>query len=296
MGEHQKQYTFPKGSFRLTPQDYQTLYQKSVETPEAFWREQAQILDWIRPFQNIKDVSFRKEDFRIRWFYDGTLNVCANCVDRHLKTYPHKIAFIFERNEPGQSQTITYQQLYHNVCRFANVLKKQGLSKGDVVSLYMPMIPEAIYAMLACARLGIIHSVVFAGFSANALAGRLDDCTAEIEAALNTHPQVAESAVIGTPHAIKGQGIYAFILLKAGADALPTLKKELLSCVSHKIGAIAKPDHISIVPALPKTRSGKIMRRVLRKLVTGQREDMGDLSTLADPEGVEKIIPLIEPL
>ena len=171
---------FASNQAHISPEQYEVLYKESIENPEAFWKKQAQILDWIKPFKTVKDTSFNKENFRIKWFADGTLNVCANCVDRHLPHNKDKTAFIFEGNEPGNVRHISYQELYHHVCRFANVLKKQGVQKGDVVTLYMPMIPEAAYAMLACARLGAIHSVVFGGFSAEALAGRLDDCRSKI--------------------------------------------------------------------------------------------------------------------
>ena len=624
---------------------YQEMYQHSITDPDTFWRTQAQIIDWIRPFNTVKNVSFELQDFRIRWFDEGTLNVCVNCVDRHLPERANKIALLFEGNQPGQTQKITYQELYHHVCRFANVLKAHGVKKGDTVAIYMPMIPEVIYAMLACARIGAIHSIVFGGFSATALAGRLDDCeakvvvtadaaqrgsktiplketvdsalslaqagsaqrvivvnhtkvncpmqegrdswyhdlshkvadtcpaeemnaedplfilytsgstgtpkgvlhtsggylvyaavthkyifdyrdddiywctadagwitghsyvvygplangattlifegvphyptpsrfweiidqhqvtlfytaptairalmregdhqlqgttrkslrilgsvgeplnpeawawyhdlighgtcpvvdtwwqtetggilltplpggtdlkpgsvakpffgiepallndhgqeiqgagegslvikdswpgqmrtlykdhqrfidtyfthfknvyasgdgakrdhegdfwitgrvddvinvsghrlgTAEIEAALNKHAHVSESAVIGIPHAIKGEGIYAFILLKAGEPEHSNLHQELIQQVRHEIGAIATPDHVMVVPELPKTRSGKIMRRVLRKLATHQLDEIGDISTLSNPEAVDKIAKLLMP-
>lgn len=171
---------FASSTTLISGEQYKAMYQHSIKNPDSFWAEQAKIIDWMQPFKTVKDTSFNKEDFRIKWFADGTLNVCANCVDRHLPHNKDKIAFIFEGNEPGNVRHISYEELYHHVCRFANVLKKHGVKKGDVVTLYMPMIPEAIYAMLACARLGAIHSVVFGGFSANALAGRLDDCRSKI--------------------------------------------------------------------------------------------------------------------
>ncbi len=159
---------------------YESRYAFSIQNSEAFWRDVAQRLDWESPFTQVSDVSYNKEDFRIRWFADGELNVCYNCVDRHAKQTPDKIAYYFETNEPGSSMAISYSELKANVCRFANVLKMKGIRKGDVVSIYMPMIPEAVYAMLACARLGAIHNVVFGGFSASALADRLDDCKSKL--------------------------------------------------------------------------------------------------------------------
>lgn len=171
--------TFKERAY-LDETNYAHLYQESLNDPEKFWATQAEIIDWIKPFTKVENTSFNKQDFRIKWFEDGTLNVCVNCVDRHLPVRKDQIAFIFERNEPGQSEKITYQDLYDQVCTMANVLKKLGIQKGDTVAIYMPMIPEAVYAMLACARIGAIHSIVFGGFSAKSLAGRIDDCEAKL--------------------------------------------------------------------------------------------------------------------
>ncbi len=160
--------------------DYLALYQRSIEDNEQFWAEQAQRLDWIKPFSKIKDVCYERDDLHIRWFYDGVLNVCANCVDRHLADKADATAIIWEGDDPARDETITYRQLHERVCRFANVLKAQGVNKGDRVTLYMPMIPEAAIAMLACARIGAVHSVVFGGFSPDALAGRIVDCESSL--------------------------------------------------------------------------------------------------------------------
>ena len=139
------------------------------ETPDAFWAEQARRLDWITPPTRIKNVSFKKEDFHIRWFEDGVLNVSANCIDRHLPHRKDETAIIWEGDDPGDSRRITYGELHAEVCRMANVLKAHGAKKGDRITLYLPMIPEAAYAMLACARIGAVHSVVFGGFSPDSL-------------------------------------------------------------------------------------------------------------------------------
>ncbi|NNC37455.1 MAG: acetate--CoA ligase [Acidimicrobiales bacterium] len=157
-------------------QKYETMYAQSVDDPEAFWAEQGKRLDWIKPYSKIKNTSFEKDELHISWFEDGALNVSANCIDRHLKTRGDQTAIIFEGDEPTDSQHITYRDLHAHVCRFANILKKHGVQKGDRVTIYMPMIPEAAYAMLACARIGAIHSVVFGGFSPQALAGRITGC------------------------------------------------------------------------------------------------------------------------
>jgi len=155
---------------------YNELYKRSVETPEAFWAEQGKRLNWIKPFSKVKDVSFDTKDLHIKWYEDGTLNASANCIDRHLPGKANDTAIIWEGDDPNDSKTITYQELHDDVCRMANVMKANGVKKGDRVTIYMPMIPEAAYAMLACARIGAVHSVVFGGFSPESLAGRINDC------------------------------------------------------------------------------------------------------------------------
>ena len=159
---------------------YAGMYRRSVEQPQAFWAEQARRVDWIEPFTIVKDVSFAKDDLHIRWFADGVLNVCYNCVDRHLPDKADELAIIWEGDRPEHDLKITYGALYSRVCRFANALKALGANKGDRITIYMPMIPEAAVAMLACARIGAVHSVVFGGFSPDALAGRIQDCESSI--------------------------------------------------------------------------------------------------------------------
>ena len=159
---------------------YLDLYQQSVTDPETFWGEMGQRLDWIKPYVQVKDVSYARDDLHINWYQDGTLNASVNCIDRHLPERAAQTAILFEGDEPTSSKNITYQNLYDQVCRFANVLKSRGVKKGDRVTIYMPMIPEAVYAMLACARIGAVHSVVFGGFSPEALAGRIEDCDSHV--------------------------------------------------------------------------------------------------------------------
>ena len=159
---------------------YIELYNKSISDPEGYWHDMGQRIDWIKPYTQVKDVSFAKEDLHIKWYQDGTLNACVNCVDRHLETRGEQTAIIFEGDDPSVSRHITYNELFEEVCRFANVLKSRNVQKGDRVTLYMPMIPEAVYAMLACARIGAVHSIVFGGFSPDALAGRLIDCDSQV--------------------------------------------------------------------------------------------------------------------
>ena len=160
---------------RVRADDYERLYAESVRDPEGFWRRIAQRLDWVKPPTRIKDVSFRFEDFHIRWYEDGVLNVTANCLDRHLATRGDKIAILFEGDDPAESRRISYRELHADVCRAANALRHLGIGKGDRVAIYLPMIPEAAVAMLACARIGAVHSVVFGGFSPDSLAGRIAD-------------------------------------------------------------------------------------------------------------------------
>ena len=155
---------------------YHEMYAESLRDPEAFWGEHGKRIDWTRPYTKVKNTLYSKENVSIKWYEDGTLNACVNCVDRHVDARGDDIAIIWEGDEPDQAAKITYRQLHEEVCRFANVLKQQGVGKGDRVTIYMPMIPEAAFAMLACARIGAIHSVVFGGFSPDALAGRIQDC------------------------------------------------------------------------------------------------------------------------
>ncbi|WP_375645945.1 acetate--CoA ligase [Bartonella sp. TT29SHDZB] len=159
----------------LDEETYQQWYRESIDDPESFWAKHGQRIEWFKPFTKVKNTSFNG-DVSIQWYEDGITNVTYNCIDRHLKTHGDKIALIWEGDNPYHDKKITYNELYEHVCRFANLLKSHGIKKGDKVTIYLPMIPEAAYAMLACARIGAIHSVIFAGFSPEAIAGRLVDC------------------------------------------------------------------------------------------------------------------------
>jgi len=159
---------------------YRAMHAAALADPEAFWGKHGLRLDWIKPYTKVKSASFNEDDFGIRWYEDGVLNVSANCIDRHLATRGDQVAIIWEGDEPDQSVAITYKQLHAEVCRFANVLKARGIRKGDRVTIYMPMIPETAYAMLACTRIGAIHSVVFGGFSPDSLANRIKDCDSKV--------------------------------------------------------------------------------------------------------------------
>jgi acetyl-CoA synthetase len=168
------------GRALIDAEAYDAMCARVDADPEGYWRDIASRLDWIKPFTRAKDVSFHKDDFRIRWFEDGVLNASANCLDRHLPTRRDDVAVIFEGDDPNHSFNVTYGELHAEVCRMANVLKRLGVMKGDRVTLYLPMFPGAVAAMLACARIGAIHSVVFGGFAPDAIAGRIIDCDSKV--------------------------------------------------------------------------------------------------------------------
>jgi acetyl-CoA synthetase len=194
--------------------DYLRLYQESVRDPHTFWSRIGRRLDWIQPYSKVKDTSYDEKDFRIRWFYDGKLNVSANCLDRHLTKRGDKTAILWESDDPRLSERVTYRQLYERVCQCANALKALGVRKGDRVTIYMPMIPETAVAMLACARIGAVHSVVFGGFSPESLAGRIADC--------------GSTVVITADEGLRGG---KRIPLKANVDA--ALAEPGSECVKH---------------------------------------------------------------
>lgn len=173
-----KTYAVPAGWAErayINATSYKSLYEQSVSHPDVFWGEAGQRLQWIKPFTKVKNTSFKPGNVDIRWYEDGTLNVSANCIDRHVAARGDQVAIIWEGDNPNESELITYRQLYERVQRFANVLKKLGVKKGDRVTIYLPMIPEAAYAMLACTRIGAVHSIVFGGFSPDSLQNRIDD-------------------------------------------------------------------------------------------------------------------------
>ncbi len=183
MSQHARIHDVPE-TFRkkalIGAHRYEEMYARSLRDPEGFWGEQGQRIDWVKPYSRVKNTSFAPGAVSIEWFGDGTTNVSTNCVDRHLAERGDKVAILWEGDDPKDSRRITYRELHAEVCRFANVLKAQGVGKGDRVTIYMPMIPEAAFAMLACARIGAIHSVVFGGFSPDALAGRITGCDSRV--------------------------------------------------------------------------------------------------------------------
>jgi acetyl-CoA synthetase len=180
---HDQIYPVPEAIAReawIDNDKYLAMYQQSIDEPEKFWGEQGKRLDWIKPYSKVKDVSFQAPDVHIKWFYDGTLNVSVNCLDRHLATRGDQVALLWEGDSPDVSTSVTYRQLHEQVCKFANVLKQIGVKKGDRVTIYLPMILELPVAMLACARIGAIHSIVFGGFSPDSLSNRIQDCDSNV--------------------------------------------------------------------------------------------------------------------
>ena len=210
---------------------YEEKYNKSIKDNDAFWAAEGKRIDWIKPYTKIKDVVYSKAKTEIKWFYDGTLNASYNCIDRHLAKKRNQTAIIFEGDDPSVSKKITYQELSDEVCKLANGLKKIGIKKGDRVTLYMPMVPTAVYAMLACARIGAIHSVVFGGFSPESLAGRIIDCKSEY--------------VITADEGVRGKKL---IPLKKNTDEAlkkcPDVKKNIV--LKHTGGAIDWNDNVDV--------------------------------------------------
>ena len=201
----------------INKKDFSEKYYNSIELNDEFWSEEGKKIEWIKPFSKVKDVSYDLNDLHIRWFYDGSLNVSSNCLDRHIETRGNQIAIIWEGDDPNETKKITYRELHEEVCKFSNTLKANGAKKGDRITIYMPMIPEAAVAMLACARIGAIHSVVFGGFSPDSLAGRITDCDSNI--------------IITADEGIRGGKI---IPLKKNTDAALELCSSIKKCIVVK--------------------------------------------------------------
>ena len=228
----EKTYT-PTSDFaknaHVNAKDYKEMYSESIKNPDAFWLKYGKSVDWIKPFSIVKNVSYAYPSVSIKWFEDGTLNVAANCVDRHLATRRDQTAILWEGDNPAESKHISYGKLYEQVCKLANVYKSLGVKKGDRVVLYMPMVPEAAYAMLACARIGAVHSIVFAGFSPEALASRIQDCKAGLVVTADQAPRggratplkenVAKAlAICGDVSTLVVERTYQAVEMKNGRD------------------------------------------------------------------------------
>ncbi|HEY9538143.1 MAG TPA: acetate--CoA ligase [Kiloniellaceae bacterium] len=246
---------------------YFKLYEQSIADPEGFWGEHGKRLHWFKPYTQVKDTSFGADDVHIRWFADGTTNACYNCIDRHLPAKKDDTAIIWEGDDPSEQKHISYGELFENVCRLANALKARGVKKGDRVTIYMPMIPEAAYAMLACARIGAIHSVVFGGFSPDALAGRIQDCEsncvitadeglrggrkiplkANTDTALKNCPGVKTVFVVqrtgGSIHWEDGRDVWYHDAVAAASDDCPAepLEAETPLFILYTSGSTGKP-------------------------------------------------------
>ena len=201
----------------INKEDYKKLYNQSITDPLSFWEEQGKRLDWYTPYTKIRDYSYDINNLYIKWYEDGVLNVSYNCIDRHIEKFGDKVAILWEGDDPADTKKITYKELLIEVCRFSNGLKSLGISKGDRVTIYMPMIPEAAVAMLACTRIGAIHSVVFGGFSPEALAGRLEDCNSKF--------------IITSDEGVRGGKI---IPLKSNVDMAISKVKDFEKCIVVK--------------------------------------------------------------
>ena len=205
----------------VNAEQYEAMYAASIADPDAFWGEQGKRLDWIKPYTKVKNTSFDYHDVSIKWFEDGKLNVSANCVDRHLEKRAKQTAIIWESDDPGVAEHISYQELYHQVSKFGNVLHAMGVKKGDRVILYMPMIPQAAYAMLACSRIGAIHSIVFAGFSADALRARVEGSGAKLVITADEAPRGGRHTPLkaNADKALEGMtGVKQLVVRRTGGD------------------------------------------------------------------------------
>ncbi len=200
---------------------YEAMYAASVADPDAFWGEHGKRIDWIKPYTKVKNTSFDYHNVSIKWFEDGKLNISANCIDRHLETRGDQTAIIWESDDPDLSKTITYRELYEQVSKFANVLHFHGIKKGDRVILYLPMSPEAAYAMLACARIGAVHSIVFAGFSSDALRARVEGSGAKLVITADEAPRGGRRTALkaNSDKALEGlAGVRQLVVRRTGGD------------------------------------------------------------------------------
>jgi acetyl-CoA synthetase len=235
----------------LNDADYKKMYAASIKDPDKFWAKEAKRIHWMKPFKKVKNATFDPGQVSIKWFEDGKTNAAYNCIDRHLKKRGKQVAIIWEGDDPKDDKKITYKELHAEVCRFANVLKKRGVKKGDRVTIYLPMIPEATYAMLACARIGAVHSVVFGGFSPDSLAGRIEDCKSGVlitadegvrggrKIPLKANSDAAADKAGGVTTMIVVRRTGAAVNMKAGRDVYydEIAKTVKADCPCEKMGA-----------------------------------------------------------
>jgi acetyl-CoA synthetase len=215
---------------KVNKEQYEKMYKESISDNENFWSEQGKRIDWFKPYNKIKDVLYSKDKVKIKWYFDGTTNVSYNCVDRHAKNTPDKTAIIWEADDPAKVKIITYKELQTEVCKIANVLKKIGVKKGDRVTIYLTMIPELAYVMLACSRIGAIHSIIFGGFSSDSIAGRIKDCNSE-------YIVTADEGIRG------GKNIPLKEIMDRALDNCPDVKKCLVvRYTENKVNMIDKRD------------------------------------------------------
>jgi len=235
---------------------YHEMYARSVSDSDGFWAEQAQRIDWVTPFTKVENASFAPGKISIKWFEDGVLNVAWNCIDRHLETRGDQTAIIWEGDNPQESKHITYRQLHDEVCKMANILRTRNVEKGDRVTIYLPMIPEAAYAMLACARIGAVHSVVFAGFSPDSLAQRITDCQSKIvitaDEGLRGGKKVPLKANVDAAIAKSGGVDWVVVVKRTGGDQRTHLAQRM---TRHQLGG--RP-----AQGLPSRQAGAEDRRL----------------------------------
>ncbi len=215
---------------KVSKEQYEKMYKNSISDNENFWSEQGKRIDWFKPYNKIKDVLYSKDEVKIKWYFDGTTNVSYNCIDRHAKNTPDKTAIIWEGDDPAKVKKISYKELQSKVCKIANVLKKIGVKKGDRVTIYLTMIPELAYVMLACSRIGAIHSIIFGGFSSDSIAGRIKDCNSE-------YIVTADEGIRG------GKNIPLKEITDRALDSCPAVKKCLVvRYTENKVNMIDKRD------------------------------------------------------
>ena len=230
---------------------YDEMYRRSIDDPDGFWGEHGKRIDWIKPFTKVMDCSYDPQNVSIKWYEDGTTNVATNCIDRHLAKRGDQVAIIWEGDDPGESKSITYKELHEHVCKLANVLKAKGVKKGDTVTIYMPMVPEAAYAMLACARIGAVHSIVFGGFSPDSLANRITGCESKVLITAdeglrgskkvplkgNADAAIEKSGIVETTIVVKRTG--GTITMKDGRDVWydDEMAKVDSTCEAEEMGA-----------------------------------------------------------